>query len=75
VKIENLSLAEIVIAKPETAALVENYNLDLCCGGKQKLSEVLKNDADKLKEVTSQLENIFEKGTPPETDFNKFSLT
>lgn len=74
-KIENLSLAEIVTAKPEAAALLENYNLDFCCGGKQKLSEALKNDADKLKEVTAQLENIFEKVTATETDFNKMSLT
>lgn len=74
-KIENLSLAEIVTSKPEAAALLEKYNLDFCCGGKQKLFEALKNDAAKLLEVTAQLEKFFEKETTPETDFNKFTLT
>lgn len=74
-KIENLSLAEIVTSKPEAAVVFENYKLDFCCGGKQKLSEALKNDADKLTEVTALLEKLFEDKTSPENDFNKFSLT
>lgn len=73
-KIENLSLAEIVISKPEAAALLEMCNLDFCCGGKRKLSEVLFNDQPKLDEVKSKLEKLFEKETTPKTDFNKFSL-
>lgn len=74
-KIENLSLAEIVTSKPEAAVVFEKYNLDFCCGGKKKLSEALKNDFDKLKEVTAQLEKIFKDKTSPENDFSKFSLT
>ena len=73
--IENLSLAEIVTSKPEAAALLENYNLDFCCRGKQKLSEALSHDSAKLKEVTNRLENIFANKTSSETDFTKLSLT
>ncbi len=74
-KIENLSLAEIVTFKPEAAAIFENYNLDFCCRGKQKLSEALSNDTSKLEEVTTRLKSIFEGKPSSETDFTKFSLT
>ncbi len=74
-KLENLSLAEIVTSKPEAAVVFENYKLDFCCGGKQELSEALKNDAGKLTEVTTLLEKLFEDKTSTENDFNKFSLT
>lgn len=75
-EIENLTLAEIVTSKPGAAALFESYNLDFCCRGKQKLSEALKNDSAKLKEVTVHLEKLFETTSiTTETDFNKFSLT
>ena len=42
-KIENLSLAEIVTEKPQAAALLEKYDLDFCCRGKLKLYEQIKN--------------------------------
>jgi len=74
-EIENLSLAEIVTSKPEAAALLESYNLDFCCRGKQKLSEALENDAAKLQEVSGRLEKLFKTTATAETDFNKFSLT
>lgn len=74
-KIEDLTLSEIVTSKPAAAVLFENYNLDFCCGGKRKLSEVLKNEPTKLKEVISQIEKLFESKSEPETDFDRFSLS
>lgn len=74
-KIENLSLAEIVTTKPEAATLLEKYNLDFCCGGKRKLSEALQNEPSKLMEVIERLEKLFVKETSPGTEFDKFSLT
>ncbi len=73
-KIENLSLAEIATSKPEAAALFEKYNLDFCCRGKQKLSEAISNDPEKLTEVKKKLENLFENTVASENDFSNFSL-
>jgi regulator of cell morphogenesis and NO signaling len=74
-KIENLTLAEIVSTKPAAAALFEKHNLDFCCGGKRKLVDVLLNDNAKLNEVTDQLHKLFKKNTTEEIDFNALSLT
>jgi regulator of cell morphogenesis and NO signaling len=74
-KTEDLSLGEIVTAKPQAAALFENYHLDFCCGGKKKLSEVLSNNASLLAEVTEKLDVIFKNENPHVEDFNKVSLT
>lgn len=72
-ELENLSLAEIVTAQPMAAQVLEDFNLDYCCGGKRKLSESLNDDA-KLKEVTASLEKIFATNIK-EIDFNKLPLT
>ena len=72
--IADLSLAEIVTTKPQAAALLEKYNLDFCCRGKQKLSEQL-NDPDKLNELIKQLELVFSLAPGKETDFNKMTLS
>jgi regulator of cell morphogenesis and NO signaling len=74
-KIENLSLAEIVTQKPEAAVILENYNLDYCCGGKRKLGDTLKNDVSKLNHVIDDLEKLFGQESIPENDFDKFSLS
>jgi regulator of cell morphogenesis and NO signaling len=73
-KIENLSLGEIVTNKPQAAAIFENYNLDFCCRGKQKLSEAV-NDPQKLTEIVDTLELLYAKTEhPSEFDFNSMDL-
>ena len=73
-KIENLSLAEIVTEKPQAAALLEKYDLDFCCRGKLKLSDQIK-DQDKLAEVIKELEEVFSDKRPREVQYDKLSLT
>ena len=72
--IENLSLAEIVKSKPETAALLEKYDLDFCCKGKMKLSDQVK-DPDRLKDIIGELEIVFSKGKIQEVNYEELSLT
>jgi regulator of cell morphogenesis and NO signaling len=73
--LQNLSLAEIVTAKPAAAALFETLQLDFCCKGKQKLSEVLSNDQNKLGTVISKLELIFKEKDTSAIDYNTYSLS
>ena len=42
--IQSFTLAELVKAKPETAPILEKYDLDFCCKGKMKLSDQVKNE-------------------------------
>lgn len=74
-KVENLTLSEIVTAKPEAAQLFENYNLDFCCGGKRKLADALMNDSLKLNEITELLKKLFDKESLPNIDFDNISLS
>src|SRR6185295_4927799 len=73
-KIENLSLAEIVTEKPQAAALLEKYDLDFCCRGKLKLSDQVKDQA-KLDEIIKELEEVFSDKKPVEVGYDKISLT
>ncbi len=74
-KIENLSLGEIVTNKPEAAAIFEAYSLDFCCRGKQKLSEAL-TDPGKLSAVVGALEMIYsEEKNGSEIDFKSMPLS
>jgi len=73
-KIENLSLAEIITERPQAAALLEKYDLDFCCRGKLKLSDQIK-DQDKLAEVIKELEKVFSDKKPVEVGYDKISLT
>lgn len=73
-KIENLSLAEIVTEKPQAAALLEKYDLDFCCRGKLKLSDQIK-DQDKLAEVIKELEKVFSDKRPVDVEYGRIPLT
>jgi regulator of cell morphogenesis and NO signaling len=73
-KIENLSLAEIVTEKPQAAVLLEKYDLDFCCRGKLKLSDQIK-DQEKLAEVIKELEEVFSDKRPLEVQYDQISLT
>jgi regulator of cell morphogenesis and NO signaling len=73
-KIENLSLAEIVTEKPQAAALLEKYDLDFCCRGKLKLSDQIK-DHEKLAEVIKELEKVFSDKRPADVEYDKIPLT
>jgi regulator of cell morphogenesis and NO signaling len=73
-KIEELTLSNIVTEKPEAAALFEKYNLDYCCRGKQKLSDAV-TDPEKLNSILNVLTLIYSEQVQPEIDFNKLSLT
>jgi regulator of cell morphogenesis and NO signaling len=73
-KIENLSLAEIITERPQAAALLEKYDLDFCCRGKLKLSDQIK-DQDKLAEVIKELEEVFSDKKPLEVQYDQISLT
>ena len=71
--IENLTLAEIVKTKPEAAKLMEKYDLDFCCKGKMKLSDQVK-DSVLLDKISNELEALFLKTEPTETDFESYSF-
>ncbi len=58
-KIEKLSLAKIVSLMPAAAKILEKYNLDFCCRGKQTLSESITDNSEKLLEVTKELNILF----------------
>lgn len=73
-KIEDLSLAEIVTAKPAAAAIFESLQLDFCCQGKQKLNEAL-NDQTKLDSVIERLEKLFAEDNTSSINFNSYNLT
>jgi len=73
-KIENLSLAEIITERPQAAVLLEKYDLDFCCRGKLKLSDQIK-DQDKLAEVIKELEEVFSDKKPLEVRYDQISLT
>jgi regulator of cell morphogenesis and NO signaling len=73
--IEDMTLAQIVTKKPESAAFFENYNLDYCCKGKQKFSEVLINDPGKHEELLLRLEFIFNDEPAEKNDFEKMDLS
>ncbi|HKR07184.1 MAG TPA: iron-sulfur cluster repair di-iron protein [Bacteroidia bacterium] len=73
-KIENLSLAEIITERPQAAALLEKYDLDFCCRGKLKLSDQIK-DQNKLAEVIKELEEVFSDKRPLEVQYGQISLT
>ncbi|MBP6334510.1 MAG: iron-sulfur cluster repair di-iron protein [Bacteroidia bacterium] len=73
--IDNLTLAEIVTIKPEAAPILEKFNLDFCCGGKAKLKEALKDEPQKLNDVTEQLQMVFLKESNTENNFEEYSLT
>lgn len=53
--LENLSLAKIVLQRPEAIILFEKHNLDFCCGGKQTLTEALKGNTEKLELIKKEL--------------------
>lgn len=72
--IENLSLAEIVKTKPETAALLEKYDLDFCCKGKMKLSEQVEDPA-KLKDIVAKLDLVFSKIENQTVNYSEMSLS
>jgi regulator of cell morphogenesis and NO signaling len=74
-KIENLSLSEIVTQKPQAAAIFESYSLDFCCKGKFKLSDVV-TDPDKLHEIVNVLEIIYsDPVNNAEIDFDSMRLS
>ena len=73
--IEEMTLAQIVTLKPESAAFFENYNLDYCCKGKQKFSEVLSNEPAKHEELLLLLEYIFNNESTEKSDFEKMDLS
>jgi regulator of cell morphogenesis and NO signaling len=74
-KIEELSLAEIVNTKPAAARIFEDLQLDFCCRGKQKLNEVLSNDQVKLAVVKDRLEKLFSKEDSSSVNFNSLSMS
>lgn len=74
--LKNLPLARIVTIKPEIAVLLERYNLDYCCRGKQTLAEAFAGNQEKLNSITHEINLLFD-ASPGNTniDFNKLSLT
>ena len=69
------SLAQIVTLKPAAATVLENYDLDYCCHGKQTLTEACKNDTFKLEIVKRELDALlfFDCATPG-SSFNSMPL-
>ncbi len=72
--VENLTLAEIVTARPEAAALFEKYHLDFCCKGKQKLEDAIVG-SEKRKEIKDSIRSLFNQKTKWQQDFNAVSLS
>ena len=73
--IEKLSLAKIVTLMPAAAMILEKYNLDFCCRGKQTLSEAISDNSEKLLEVTTELNILFnEKNKTEVINYNTLSL-
>jgi regulator of cell morphogenesis and NO signaling len=72
--IQDLSLAEIVTAKPQTAALFESFSLDFCCRGKQKLSEALANEPEKLSAIIKELETVYSTVSAGEINLDAYTL-
>ena len=74
--LENLSLAKIILLRPEAASLFEKHNLDFCCGGKQTLAEALKGNTEKLELIKKELqESHTESENKPSINFETISLS
>lgn len=74
--IEQKTLAQIVIAEPETASVMEKFGLDFCCKGKQTLTEACANAGKDIKVVIQDIETAIrkvDKNHPPE-HFEKMEL-
>ena len=74
--IESKTLAQIVIAEPEAAAVFEKYALDFCCKGKQTLTDACAAAELDIKKVVRDLDAAakkVDKNHPPE-HFEKMEL-
>ena len=72
-RIEDLTLAEIVTNKPQAAAVLEAFYLDFCCRGKQKLSEAL-TDTNQLSKIVDVLSLIYAEKSQDPNDFENMPL-
>ena len=61
---ERKTLAQIVTDKPAAAPVLEKYELDYCCHGRQSLLEACHFDESKYGQVKRDLENVLERNTP-----------
>src|SRR6187549_430075 len=70
-----IPLARMVTMNPAAAPILEKYNLDFCCKGKQSLMDAMSDRQEEFAEVTTELEKVFNTKDNSGVDFNSYSLT
>ena len=69
------TLAQIVNANHQTAAVFEKYNLDFCCKGKRSLEKACEENNLPAEVIAEELDTLLDKEIATIADFNKLSLT
>lgn len=68
------TVGQLVADRPERACILEQYNIDYCCGGKKTLEEACKQKGVSIAEVTEKLAAAEQDLSEKEPDWKKTSL-
>ncbi|HLG33975.1 MAG TPA: iron-sulfur cluster repair di-iron protein [Bacteroidia bacterium] len=68
---KDLTLKELVIKQPESAALLEKYGLDFCCKGGRTIRDACESKGLNYAEVEKEISNLINRPHSEETDFAK----
>jgi regulator of cell morphogenesis and NO signaling len=75
IDIVNIPLAKMVMMNSAVAPVLEKYQLDFCCRGKQSLVAAMSGRQEEMEALTMELQDVFNNNDDKAVDFDKYSLS